>query len=183
MRSAWVQAVGYASSALLLPPVTTVSAFVVQHVPANLVSSRPGLGGKLAAVSSPTSRRPLGTRSSTDAARCKPARGGSRDAAGKLSMAFDLGEIMGQIMGSMNGNGGGNGGGGESGGGPRKGVVYDAAIVGYGPAGGVMVSRLAFGCALCSVWSCSQYTSLVGICARAVQRVPWELLRLGSTRG
>ncbi|CAM9612353.1 unnamed protein product, partial [Laminaria digitata] len=52
-------------------------------------------------------------------------------------MAFDLGQMMEQMMGSIGGNGGsssGKGGGGDS----SKGAVYDAAIVGYGPAGGVM---------------------------------------------
>lgn len=51
-------------------------------------------------------------------------------------MAFDLGEMMDQIKSSMSGGGSGGGGGGANG----KGVLYDAAIVGYGPAGGVMVS-------------------------------------------
>lgn len=48
-------------------------------------------------------------------------------------MAFDLGEMMDQIKSSMSGDGSG-------GGANSKRVLYDAAIVGYGPAGGVMVS-------------------------------------------
>lgn len=51
-------------------------------------------------------------------------------------MAFNLGEMMEQFKLSMNGGGSKNGGGGATG----KRVVYDAAVVGYGPAGGVMVS-------------------------------------------
>ena len=51
-------------------------------------------------------------------------------------MAFDLGQMMEKMMGSIGGNGGSSG---SGGGDPSKGVVYDAAIVGYGPAGGVMV--------------------------------------------
>lgn len=50
-------------------------------------------------------------------------------------MAFDLGEMMEQIKSSMSGGGSGGSGGGANG---KR--VYDAAIVGYGPAGGVMVS-------------------------------------------
>ena len=49
----------------------------------------------------------------------------------KISMAFDFGHMVKQMMGSATG--------GSGGGGSKKEVVYDAAIVGYGPAGGVMV--------------------------------------------
>nr|ATD53299.1 lycopene beta-cyclase [Undaria pinnatifida] len=56
-------------------------------------------------------------------------------------MAFDLGQMMEQMMGSMGGNGGS--GGSSKGGKSSKNVVYDAAIVGYGPAGGVMATLLA----------------------------------------
>nr|ATD53301.1 lycopene beta-cyclase [Sargassum thunbergii] len=50
-------------------------------------------------------------------------------------MTFDLGGMMRQMLGSAAGNGGNS----ER----RKDVVYDAAIVGYGPAGGVMATLLA----------------------------------------
>nr|ATD53300.1 lycopene beta-cyclase [Sargassum vachellianum] len=50
-------------------------------------------------------------------------------------MAFDLGDMMKQMLGSAAGNGGNS----ER----RKDVVYDVAIVGYGPAGGVMATLLA----------------------------------------
>lgn len=50
-------------------------------------------------------------------------------------MAFDLGQMMEQVMGSINGGGGGGSGGGDD----KSGAVYDVAVVGYGPAGGVMV--------------------------------------------
>ena len=56
-------------------------------------------------------------------------------------MAFDLGQMMEQMMGSMGGNGGS--GGSSKGGKSSKNVIYDAAIVGYGPAGGVMVSLMS----------------------------------------
>eukprot|EP00904_Undaria_pinnatifida_P007489 jgi/Undpi1/3870/HiC_scaffold_16.g07238.m1 len=49
--------------------------------------------------------------------------------------------MMEQMMGSMGGNGGS--GGSSKGGKSSKNVVYDAAIVGYGPAGGVMATLLA----------------------------------------
>lgn len=52
-------------------------------------------------------------------------------------MAFDMGEMLEQFMNSVSGGGGKTGGGGGAKG---ERVVYDAAVVGYGPAGGVMVS-------------------------------------------
>ncbi|CAN0412132.1 unnamed protein product, partial [Ectocarpus sp. 8 AP-2014] len=48
--------------------------------------------------------------------------------------------MMEQFMNSVSGGGGKTGGGGGANG---KRVVYDAAIVGYGPAGGVMATLLA----------------------------------------
>nr|ATD53295.1 lycopene beta-cyclase [Petalonia fascia] len=54
-------------------------------------------------------------------------------------MAFDLGEMMEQLKSSMNGGGSKSRGAGANG----KSVVYDTAIVGYGPAGGVMATLLA----------------------------------------
>ncbi len=61
-------------------------------------------------------------------------------------MAFDLGEMMEQLKSSM--GGGGSGGGGANG---KRDVVYDAAIVGYGPAGGVMVSLAGGGLLIVSL--------------------------------
>lgn len=56
-------------------------------------------------------------------------------------MAFDLGQMMEQVMGSINGGGGGGSGGRDD----KSGAVYDVAVVGYGPAGGVMVRESLLG--------------------------------------
>lgn len=73
-------------------------------------------------------------------------------------MAFDLGEMIEQMKNSMMGGSksSSSAGGGANG---KRGppVVYDAAIVGYGPAGGVMVSGI------CSSLLCSN-------CATAQQQ-------------
>lgn len=141
MRPAWVPVTVLAPSALLLSITATATAFVAHHGPANLVSSRSAPAVNLA-VSRPNFRRAFRQDTSANARRLGRAsdRGGA--STGRLSMAFDLGQMMEQIMGSIGGNGGSssNGGGDSS-----KGVVYDAAIVGYGPAGGVMV-RLVVSC-------------------------------------
>lgn len=110
---------------LLLALLSPTAAFVARHGPMTTLQS----AGKVAAVSPPT---PRGDAAWTAGA-CL-ASSSSRNRAA-LSMAFDLGEMMDQIKSSMNGGGSGGSGGGANG----KRVLYDAAIVGYGPAGGVMV--------------------------------------------
>nr|ATD53303.1 lycopene beta-cyclase [Dictyopteris undulata] len=56
-------------------------------------------------------------------------------------MTFDLGQMMEQFIGSLTGNYGSSGNGSKNGGGGDE--VYDVAVVGYGPAGGVMATLLA----------------------------------------
>lgn len=118
-------------SVLLLALLAPTAAFVARHGP--LTSSAGRIKVKVVAPVSPPRSRGNAAAAWTPGA-CL-AGSGSRNRA-RLSMAFDLGDMMEQIKSSMSGggNGSGNGGGANS-----KGVVYDAAIVGYGPAGGVMV--------------------------------------------
>lgn len=134
MRPAEAQAAACASLAVIfLALLTPTNAFVAHHGPAaRLAVARTTLqsGGKVVAVPPP--------RSALAGSPCRASRS-SRNAAG-LSMAFDLGEVMEQMKSSMMGGGGGSSGG-SGGGANGKHVVYDAAIVGYGPAGGVMVSE------------------------------------------
>lgn len=59
-------------------------------------------------------------------------------------MAFDFGQMVEQFMDQMNG-GSKDGGRTKDGGGGNDDVVYDAAVVGYGPAGGVMVGHRNIG--------------------------------------
>lgn len=135
MRPAWVPVTGLVSLALILSFNAAATAFVVHHGPANLVSSRSAPASNLA-VSRPSFRRAFPQDTSAIARHLGRNSGRGGACTGRLSMAFDLGGMMEQMMGSIGGNGGSssNGGGDSS-----KGVVYDAAIVGYGPAGGVMV--------------------------------------------
>lgn len=135
MRPAWVPVTVLAPSALLLSFTVAVTAFVAHHSPASLVSSRSAPAANLA-VSRPNFRRAFRQDNYANARCLGRASGGDGVSTRRLSMAFDLGQMMEKMMGSIGGNGGssGNGGGDSS-----KGVVYDAAIVGYGPAGGVMV--------------------------------------------
>lgn len=134
MRSfRWQEAVPASLVVLLLPFLAPSSAFVTHPGPAAARTTLQQSVGK--AVSPPSTCR-AHPRSGTGARRAS-----SR--AAKISMSFDLGEMMEQLKNSMGGGGSGGGGGGANG---KRDIVYDAAIVGYGPAGGVMVSLAVGGC-------------------------------------
>lgn len=123
----------YASAAALFISYASTSAFVA-HVPTAL-SRPPAQRGQLlpnALSPPPLFRRVLGA----SWAQCAEG-GGSTRGARKLSMAFDLGQMLEKMAVSMSGGNGNDNSAGDSG----RDVVYDAAIVGYGPAGGVMVSE------------------------------------------
>ncbi|CAB1100630.1 unnamed protein product [Ectocarpus sp. CCAP 1310/34] len=123
------QAAGFSLLALLVQGLLApTTAFVAKHAPtARRLSPR---AAKLPArVSPPRRRRSRAYRNSR--------RSGNVE---RLSMAFDMGEMMEQFMKSVS-RGGGKTGDGRGANGKR--VVYDAAIVGYGPAGGVMATLLA----------------------------------------
>lgn len=138
MLTGWGQAaaaLGASSTLLLTLSTSTVDAFVVcPHVSTSRVGLVPT--GHVA-VSPPRSLGQHCRRGASSASRAR-ARGKRHGSASKLSMAFDLGQMMEQVMGSFNGRGGGAGGG-NGRGEDKGGVVYDVGIVGYGPAGGVMV--------------------------------------------
>lgn len=131
MHFAKMQAVWITSSAFLLVSSTATTAFVLQHIPIMRFSSySPRTTGEIVVPCSRRSCRSTQTAFGGRAFGVRHSYTGGTSA--KLSMAFDLGDMMRQMMGSAASNGGSSK--------RRKDVVYDAAIVGYGPAGGVMVS-------------------------------------------
>lgn len=126
MQATWITW----SAFLLVSPVVT-TAFLLQHTPSTWeapYSLRTTGEGVL-----PCSRRSCRSTQTTLGGRTFGVRhSNTGGTSAKLSMNFDLGDMMRQMLGSAASNGGNSQ--------RRKDVVYDAAIVGYGPAGGVMVS-------------------------------------------
>ncbi|CAM9885386.1 unnamed protein product [Pylaiella littoralis] len=140
MRPAEAQTAACASLAVtFLALFTPTRAFVAHHGPAaRLAASRTTRLQSAGNVAVPP---PRSRSAHTVGQACRASSRSTRNAA-RLSMAFDLGEMVEQMKSSIMGGGPSSGSGSGANGKPTT-AVYDAAIVGYGPAGGVMATLLA----------------------------------------
>lgn len=121
----------------------------LQHAPitfrtpqASLLSARVGTGTITSPASAASVPFPPGVATNERLRRCARSRSHARRLS-RLAMTFDFSQMVDQFMESLTTTFMGNGKGTNKGSGDSK-VVYDVAVVGYGPAGGVMVRAYSY---------------------------------------